>query len=796
MTAALSAKTKMKLALISAGLRLAAVVLIVSVSVLRPAGCRGDDQILGPAHGILQMPSTGANARGFKTLVEMAAENSVGYIPVKITVNAVGTFTAERRFTYRFATTPSGQLPPRNGLVVEVPITVAQGSKSQTVVRYLPKWSAGQSIEVSVWEDGLQLPYYNAHFGMLSRPATFAPIDLLKIEHQINWVYISPNNYVTPQSMPDLRAIGPVRYPDRTATTQAGSTSVDLSIYWSQVMNGAEFLALGQRDLPCDWRAYQRYDAIAIGSEALQRLRTREVEFTAIRDWVLNGGTIVVYDAVTPEPILQTLDFTWNKDEEATNRLVQITAQLNLEIDSRETRLKGQLVGLRADLERDKAIAKAYANPNQALDEGIQYSEAAIKEVQDELAWYTKARAGEIVGSPIYSVAEWNDQIWMQPAGAGMVMGILASDRYEIPPPAHWQIVTGMIDHRISPMLRRGVDPLIGSRRFANWLIPGVAEPPVYTFMGLLTCFVVLVGPVAYRRTAKLGRSYLMFGIAPILALVTTLAMFGYGILADGFGTVVRVRQLTWIDGQSGDAAERVRATYFAGVRPEKGLRFPGNAEVSGYPEGSGQSWEDLNKLSPATIGRLSIQPETQWFDSSFLPSRQQRQFVSHTPRKQVGSIELMPAIQLGSPPTVQSTLGFPVRDLVIRDQRGKYWFLDELEPGPPVACTPLSTEQASKRLGQLYTDHRPMSQVRESRRTNRYSSHTYDVLVSNYRRINTKKNVTDGLFEQWLREHMQTSGEIPRRNFVAIADVSRDSVAVDECELVGGIRYVFGTLR
>ena len=54
---------------------------------------------------------------------------------------------------------------------------------------------------------------------------------------------------------------------------------------------------------------------------------------------------------------------------------------------------------------------------------------------------------------------------------------------------------------------------------------------------------------------------------------------------------------------------------------------------------------------------------------------------------------------------------------------------------------------------------------------------------------------VTDGVFETWLTQNLQLSGELPKRSFVATADVSKDVLAVEEVELVESIRYVFGTM-
>jgi hypothetical protein len=308
---------------------------------------------------------------------------------------------------------------------------------------------------------------------------------------------------------------------------------------------------------------------------------------------------------------------------------------------------------------------------------------------------------------------------------------------------------------------------------------------------------VILVGPIAYRHTTKVGRSYLMFVIAPLLAGLTTIAMFTYGIVSDGFGTVVRIRQLTWVDGVSGDAGERVRSTYFAGVRPADGLTFSGDAELMIYREGSGQSWEDLDRLSPSILGEVRVEAERQLLQSSFLPSRQQRQFVTHHPRQGVGYLQLKSGLSAEAPPAVVSGFSFPIRQVVARDQQGRYWFVESLDAKAERNASPLTTRDASKLLGQIYNDYRPLSGVREtSSNANRFDNEIYDVIVDINRHLESRTSLTEGVFEQWLQQNLQTHGELPNGSFVSIAEVSPDVIAVEDTEIRASVRYVFGTLR
>ena len=182
-----------------------------------------------------------------------------------------------------------------------------------------------------------------------------------------------------------------------------------------------------------------------------------------------------------------------------------------------------------------------------------------------------------------------------------------------LPRRIQWEMIKRLAVEKSSPTLRRGVDPLAGSERFLDWRIPGISEPPVYTFIGFLSTFFLLVGPVAYWQTKRIGRPYLMFAIAPVLTAITTLSMLGYSIIADGFGSHARIRQITWVDGVTGEGVERIRSTYFTGSQQQQLLRFPKQAEVFPYLDRGGASFEDITAMEAETLGKVKILESAQF---------------------------------------------------------------------------------------------------------------------------------------------------------------------------------------
>lgn len=375
----------------------------------------------------------------------------------------------------------------------------------------------------------------------------------------------------------------------------------------------------------------------------------------------------------------------------------------------------------------------------------------------------------------------------LRSVGAGMIVRF--SESSPLPVAA---TLSATIPLRGAPVLRRGVEPMMGDPRFFQWTVPGVAQPPVYTFIGLLTAFVVLVGPIAYRRTTKHGRGYLIFAIAPILALMTTTAMFAYGILADGFGTQARVRQLTYVDGESGNAGERIRAAYFAGIRPQSGMRFDENSMVFPYPDSTGNSWESLMRQPPALMRLIDVGDSFQRFGPSFLPSRRQQGFVTTRPRRSIGRLRFDSANRQAT-----SEFGFDLRRLVIRDHEGKTWLLDELPAGAQSKCRlPEKVNEASSQLGSMYNEYWLTSDIRQTRRRAVVNDREVRDLIANLNpKVGSTSVVVDGLFEDYLIDMMKNNPALPLGTFVGMSDVSEDAVAVPGTQLRASVRYVFGTL-
>ena len=655
------------------------------------------------------LPVTGQSSL-FQATVVITPLSQAGHFSCRVRLVASAGFPADRRFVVRLTPIPGGYLPVTNGIASEIPVTVAEGDSQVTLERWIPAESIGDAYRIELLEDGRVLDGFRTEIGSLL-PMSFRVADyLLEQEMAIRVLAIY-----------DERGDASERYFATTAF-QSGwlqAPEVSLGALISEEVGADSASPLMSAIGPvipapldsltvADWRGYQAFDVLMITPDAAATLANRVPGvLSAIREWVLLGGVMVLVGAEDQKSIFNTL-------------AIGGTSGLNLTGSNRST-------------------------------------------------WGGSAGAGRIIGLPA------ND-----PEGrVSLVEWVTARE-----------LVEG--DERRSLTVRRGVEPILGDQRFGRWLIAGVAEPPVYTFIGLLTVFVVLVGPLAYRQTVRADRGYLMFVIAPLLAIATTATMITYGIVSDGFGTVARVRQLTWIDGGSGDAAERVRGTYFAGLRPSAGLTFPGSAEVLTLREPEARSWRGRRGERPEILGTVTIMESSQRFSPSFLASRQQRQFVFHQPRRDLGVVQF--SDDQGSGGRISSTLAFPLRDLIARDADGIYWTAPSIpEGGAETSCQELDEAQAANALGTLYGRYRLVQAISGSR--SREAAAASGWLLSLQTRLGTPPEAADGVFEHWLARHLQLDGTLPESSFVAVSDVSRDVVAIDAAELVDSVRFVFGTM-
>lgn len=282
--------------------------------------------------------------------------------------------------------------------------------------------------------------------------------------------------------------------------------------------------------------------------------------------------------------------------------------------------------------------------------------------------------------------------------------------------------------------MRHGVSPRGFSNEFLNFLIPGVGGVPIYSFLVLITLFAVIIGPVNYMVLARRRQQYLMVLTIPALAFVTSLAMFLYSFVSDGFSIRSRTMSVTWLDPQSNTAFSWGRTALYAPVAPSAGVKFSPDCAV--YP-----IWPQTAGFEGGTLDWSS---NSQQFTRGWLRSKTWTQFMTVDAREERGRIELAQPSADGKTLRASNGLTCGLKLLLVRTPGGEIYLGRDLPPGAS-ADLQLDTTGAGAReyadLSQVAEwkypdglDHNQQSAMRDFRAMRRgyyYSSNTMPSLTS-----------------------------------------------------------------
>ena len=224
---------------------------------------------------------------------------------------------------------------------------------------------------------------------------------------------------------------------------------------------------------------------------------------------------------------------------------------------------------------------------------------------------------------------------------------------------------------------------------FWDWVIPGVGQPPVLLFQVLISLFVVAIGPLNYFMLRRKGRLHLLVVTVPLSAVVATGGLVGYAALAEGFDTRVRVRSFTYLDQARGEAACWSRQTYFAGVAPSDGLRFP--ADVAVYRYSSGSRENDNLRLE-------TVWDANQHLAAGWIQSRTMAQFMCLRSRATTAALQI--ESQAGTPPHVTNQLGTHVTALLLSDNSGNIYAALNLANGDQAVLQANQVAEACTAIG------------------------------------------------------------------------------------------------
>ncbi|OJH42565.1 hypothetical protein [Cystobacter ferrugineus] len=173
--------------------------------------------------------------------------------------------------------------------------------------------------------------------------------------------------------------------------------------------------------------------------------------------------------------------------------------------------------------------------------------------------------------------------------------------------------------HPAPPPSRWGQQPALGAG--LSPLLPGV-QAPVGRFLGLITLFVLAVGPGGLLLARRKGPVALLIAV-PSVALVTCLAFVGWSLLVEGLTLHAARYSVTWLDRERDRAVTVGLGGYYANLEPEP-FQVPALSALLS----SDSDWEsrpleaDWTRGMVVTGGFLSARTYQEWGEVAVAPSR------------------------------------------------------------------------------------------------------------------------------------------------------------------------------
>jgi hypothetical protein len=415
--------------------------------------------------------------------------------------------------------------------------------------------------------------------------------------------------------------------------------------------------------LPTSWLAYSGLDFVALSLESLGRLPAEQR--LAILQWVDTGGNLIVYsvggDPARSERLAALLGETLGGKDGDRAEPWQSPSPTDWEAITLVEPADPYGYAMSAGVEEASEAEPAQAEPAEPVVTSVWGVDGAAFRYRDRLL----GRVFAFSENPFPgSVSDW-----------GWMLKTMDQQRWTFP-------------NRMGASGRR---PSAG---FLQFLIEGVSGVPVYAFLILMTLVTIVIGPLNYILLRRRRQVYLLLLTIPALALVTSVTLFAYSLLAHGFDVKSRIRSVTFLDQPRDTAVAVSRVALFAGLAPSEGLTFSPETAVTPV-------WSSEDAI---TGGRV-VWGGRQTFGGGWFRSRTRTQFYTATHRAQRGHLEMTPTG--AGTLRVANGLEWDIQSALIADADGTLYHIGELPAGAEGVARRAETAETSE-LARLFRENAP----------------------------------------------------------------------------------------
>lgn len=674
-----------------------------------------------------------------------------GYQPFHITITPrAKRFARDHRVTVRL--TPRNQFVTSIDFATEYHFLLEEGKTSLTQAVYVPYYYPWENIGITIFQDGRAIETGHSVYPVNDLRRRFA-------QQNVSVGILIPSDAKQQNApwkiCPDVRTLvtvigdGPLPEDvklDRLKHKDSMSLIKEVQPGWVQ------FRPLDEPNLHEAWLGYSQLDVIIAAAPLLARIEASQPQqMSAMTDWIAAGGNLWVYAIENGE--CDFLDQCGLQAIPASRVVAKAKAKGMLDLSQ-----KNDTSDLIYDYWNNVRKASQDYTAAKRLDK-MKTRADVFRGLSKQDHPFARTEVADAIASKIRSTKY----------GLGTVVAIDDEDPF----PGSFQFWKSVVRIHGPGQIRwgdrNGVRPSEGDQSYWTWLIESVGQPPVTSFIVLNTLFVIVIGPIAYFFFRSRERLYLLFFFAPVFALLVTSTLFAYAMFADGTATRVRTRQLTWMDTKHKTNTTQSRQTYYAVFGSGDGLSF--KKDVAVFPIRASNAIVRYRYHGASTPkGTISHGNTEQKLAGSFLPARNQVQYLTFHPNSFDGDLSFVVESESMS---VTNNSPLRVDKVVTRDHQGRFWLASNVSQADSVAM-----DQTDAKVASALIDNRVVPDEAE-------------VPMMNANRSSAALALT-GLLEAKLSQWQRN---FPRGHFVAIAELNKDELGVDDTLIQDSVHVFMGAL-
>jgi hypothetical protein len=777
--------------------RLIAIIACCSALVAPASVHAGSSFSLGlPGGGVNIKNPSGLQIRLFSHWVEAS-----GYRPIMVEVISPVPMAADRNLTLTIQ--PNGWQPASESS--QIAIRLPQGAMRAQAEMMLPQSHIIQMLKIETRENGAVLEDLTGNFGIARTLSSwewsegyptvlFIDTDAPVAEAATSTPRFQGSNSLFPNIvefaplLPDhsnggaetsLRERWAQEHLKRYQNVIQHQAPIDDDYIYDHVRRMSRFDLLPPQSLSADKLAYSGIDLTVVSLDDLKHFREREpLRFAAFREYLLGGGTLIVLGL---------------SDDQARARCHELLRPIALESSPSSSPSSATSDSLSpSSLEWRMPSPSAYGdsfatllgafNPRLAGTTQIFYDQYGNPTGTNDSADDFQAEAEEGIDEKKIPAPKFQ----FGQLGLGRIVAIEGTDLDDLDTGQWAWMFRSLGLQRLQWFQRHGLSQQRQNRDFYDFMIPGVGAAPVKGFLGVITVFMIVIGPLNYLVLARFRRLYWLLLTVPLGALLVTGSLYGFALFKDGLGTRARVRSYSELL-PTGEVAAWSRQAYYAGVAPSSGLVYPRTATVLPI--------EFDPNLDAGGNRVIEFSKENLRFTGGYLRSRATSQHLVMNVAKTSGELRIRRDAD-EKPPTVANELTCGIDQLLILDDGEAYW-TSALAEGKSTTTQAISIEDARKRLLDLFTEHQATMptgfnpQGSNGWQGRRYYGETLDHQFS-------LPNASTSLLERGLVDIINDvdPGKVPMgRHFIAIALEAPDFVplGVQSARQMAGFHVIRG---